>query len=382
MSFISWSMITYSLRVKCCHARGYKIYTTDLNNRYNIALFDNKPIGSESMSDEMIRPESEEIDNDLEGEFDLDSNATTAEPKVFRLDRHFTADRLDKVLAKLLPEHSRGRLQTWIEEGFVTVRDKTAKIRLVVGPGDEITVVEQPTEQSKAFMPEDIDFEVLAESEAWIVINKPVGLVTHPGAGNWSGTLLNGLLYRYPELLHIPRAGIVHRLDKDTSGILVVARTETAQTHLVRQLQARSMSRRYRAIAAGAMREAGTVDKAIGRDPRMPVRMSVERPIAPKPAITHYSLLQVGEYQDKSVSLIECRLETGRTHQIRVHMASIGHPLLGDSLYGSHIPVARQMLHAFQLGFIDPLTEREVQFNAPIAEDMQALMASIKWQDE
>ena len=322
-----------------------------------------------------------EFEHDLEVEAQMAFNpgAVSAEPHVFRLDRYVQADRLDKVLAKLMPQHSRGRLQTWIEEGFVSVQDKTAKIRLVVGPGDVITVQEQASEQSKAFLPEDIEFEVIAESAAWIVVNKPVGLVTHPGAGNWSGTLLYGLLFRYPELGLIPRAGIVHRLDKDTSGALVIARTLEAQTHLVRQLQDRSMSRRYRALASGVTQEQGTVDKPIGRDPRVPVRMSVERPIAPKPAITHYHLLQQGEFDERMVSLLECRLETGRTHQIRVHMASIGHPLLGDQLYGSQVRVERQMLHAFQLGFIDPLSGDKLEFNAPIAGDMQDLMAQIAW---
>ena len=331
-----------------------------------------------------LEPDLRAEESDLEvDEFEVNDvlghALPSAEPQVFRLDRYAESDRLDKVLAKLMPQHSRGRLQTWIEGGFVSVRDKPAKVRQVVGPGDVITVIEQASDESKAFMPEDIDFTVLADSPAWIVVNKPAGLVTHPGAGNWSGTLLNGLLYRYPELALVPRAGIVHRLDKDTSGALVIARTIEAQTHLVRQLQDRSMSRRYRALASGVTQAQGTVDKAIGRDPRVPVRMSVERPIAAKPAVTHYQLLQVGELEGRAVSFLECRLETGRTHQIRVHMSSIGHPLLGDQLYGSQIRVARQMLHAYELGFIDPMTEELVTFNAPIAEDMQAMIEQIQW---
>ncbi|MDY3330644.1 MAG: RluA family pseudouridine synthase [Pelistega sp.] len=307
------------------------------------------------------------------------------QPVIFRLERDVKADRLDKILAQLLPEHSRARLQTWIEDGFVSVNDKPSKVKQIVGPGDVIAVIEQESEQSKAFTPEPVEFGVVAESEAWIVVNKPAGLVTHPGAGNWHGTLLNGLLYRYPELATVPRAGIVHRLDKDTSGLLVVARTETAQTHLVRQLQARTMGRRYMALAQGAMLTEGSVDLPIGRDPKVPVRMAVEKPIAPKPALTHYACLKIGTYQDKKaekgVSLIECRLETGRTHQIRVHMSALGHPLLGDSLYGSHIEVARQMLHAYRLRFVNPLTEEEVEFEAPIPEDMQTLIDSIVWEE-
>ncbi|ETD72426.1 ribosomal large subunit pseudouridine synthase D [Pelistega indica] len=322
--------------------------------------------------------------NEIENPLDELLDTSAQEPHIFRLDREVKGDRLDKILAQLMPEHSRGRLQTWIEDGFVTVNDKKTKVKQIVGPGDVIAVLEQESEQSKAFSPEPIDFDVIAESSEWIVVNKPVGLVTHPGAGNWHGTLLNGLLYRYPELAVIPRAGIVHRLDKDTSGLLVVARTEVAQTHLVRQLQARTMGRRYRALAQGIMKEQGTVDKPIGRDTRVPVRMSVDKPIAPKPAVTHYTCLQTGVYEttkvEKSVSLIECKLETGRTHQIRVHMASLGHPLLGDSLYGSQIAATRQMLHAFRLSFIDPKTEEMVEFEASIPDDMQTLIDSIRWE--
>ncbi|NOL49365.1 RluA family pseudouridine synthase [Pelistega europaea] len=311
------------------------------------------------------------------------SDSAVKEPQIFRLGRDTAADRLDKLLAKLLPEHSRARLQTWIEDGFVTVNQKAAKVRQIVGPGDVISVIEQASEQSKAFVPEPVEFGVVAESSAWIVVNKPAGLVTHPGAGNWHGTLLNGLLYRYPELAVVPRAGIVHRLDKDTSGLLVVARTETAQTHLVRQLQARTMGRRYLALAQGEMLDEGAVDLPIGRDPRVPVRMSVDRPIAPKPALTHYACLRVGNYQDKRqekrVSLVECRLETGRTHQIRVHMSYLGHPLLGDSLYGSHIAVGRQMLHAYQLRFVNPESEQEVMFEAELPSDMQAVIDIVQW---
>jgi 23S rRNA pseudouridine1911/1915/1917 synthase len=253
------------------------------------------------------------------------------EPQLFRVTDNQALERLDKVLAQLVQQHSRSRLQTWIERGHVLVNGQPAKIRQTLHEDDLIAVYEQESPEDQAFKPEQIDFEIIAESPDWVVVNKPVGLVTHPGAGNWSGTLLNGLLYRYPELAHVARAGIVHRLDKDTSGLLVVARNEVAQTSLVRQLQARTMGREYLALAHGRMLTAGTVDRPIGRDPRVPVRMSVERPNAPKAAVTHYSLLRCGEYQDSNISEVSCRLETGRTHQIRVHLASLGHPLLGDT---------------------------------------------------
>ncbi|MFQ6721018.1 pseudouridine synthase, partial [Bordetella pertussis] len=202
------------------------------------------------------------------------------EPLLLTVPPDTPADRLDKVLAGLLPGHSRSRLQGWIEAGYVLVNGAQAKVRQAVGPGDVLSVWEQPAPESRAFAPEPVAFDVVAESPDWIVVDKPAGLVTHPGAGNWSGTLLNGLLHRYPELARVARAGIVHRLDKDTSGLMVVARNERAQTHLVRQLQARTMGRQYIALAHGWLGAAGTVDRPIGRDARVPVRMSVERPIA------------------------------------------------------------------------------------------------------
>lgn len=303
------------------------------------------------------------------------------EPQLFRVADNQALERLDKVLAQLVPRHSRSRLQTWIERGHVLVNGKPAKIRQTLHEDDLITVFEQESPEDQAFTPENIDFEIVGESPDWVVVNKPVGLVTHPGAGNWGGTLLNGLLYRYPELAHVARAGIVHRLDKDTSGLLVVARNEVAQTHLVRQLQARTMGREYLALAHGRMLSAGTVDRPIGRDPRVPVRMSVERPNAPKAAITHYSLLRGGEYMDSNISEVSCRLETGRTHQIRVHLASLGHPLLGDTQYGGRLlgDAHRQMLHAYRLRFDDPSTDAEVSFIAPVPDDMAKVLEGIQW---
>jgi 23S rRNA pseudouridine1911/1915/1917 synthase len=303
------------------------------------------------------------------------------EPQLFRVTDNQALERLDKVLAQLVQQHSRSRLQTWIERGHVLVNGQPAKIRQTLHEDDLIAVYEQESPEDQAFKPEQIDFEIIAESPDWVVVNKPVGLVTHPGAGNWSGTLLNGLLYRYPELAHVARAGIVHRLDKDTSGLLVVARNEVAQTSLVRQLQARTMGREYLALAHGRMLAAGTVDRPIGRDPRVPVRMSVERPNAPKAAVTHYSLLRCGEYQDSNISEVSCRLETGRTHQIRVHLASLGHPLLGDTQYGGRVlgDAHRQMLHARRLRFDDPSTDTEVSFVATVPEDMRQVLEGIQW---
>lgn len=292
-------------------------------------------------------------------------------------------DRLDKILAGLLPDHSRSRLQAWIEGGHVLLNGDKVKIRQLVRPGDIITVHPQLAPEDQAFLPEPVAFGVVAEGPHWVVVDKPAGLVTHPGAGNWSGTLLNGLLHRYPELARVPRAGIVHRLDKDTSGIMVVARTELAQTSLVRQLQARTVRREYMALAHGRVDSAGSIEQPIGRDNAVPVRMSVERPIAPKPALTHYAPVRVGEdEQGQSVTEVACRLETGRTHQIRVHMASLRHPLLGDVLYGGRAlaGATRQMLHARALEFEDPAGGSTVSFEALPPEDFRSVQDRITWQ--
>lgn len=316
---------------------------------------------------------------------DTDTNkegACAGTPLDFELPFSQVPDRLDKVLALLIPDHSRSRLQGWIEAGHVRVNGQVARVRQQVYPRDHIQVWEQVADEAKAFSPEAIRLDVIAESADWIVINKPAGLVTHPGAGNWQGTLLNGLLHQYPELAHVPRAGIVHRLDKDTSGILVVARHDKAQTHLVRQLQARTMHREYDALVHRHVQAGGTVELPIGRDRRVPVRMSVKQAVAPKEAKTHYDVRRRGSLPDGSgVTELICRLETGRTHQIRVHLAGIGHPLLGDTLYGGKLleGCTRQMLHARMLGFIDYQSGRQLNFQAPWPDDFLDLRDSIIW---
>lgn len=300
-------------------------------------------------------------------------------PIQFKLPLDTLPDRLDKVLAKLLPEQSRSRLQDWIESGHVILNGEIAKIRSRVGPAAIIQVWPQPAPEDQAFVPEPIEFTVLAESQDWIVIDKPQGLVTHPGAGNWHGTLLNGLLYKYPELSRVARAGIVHRLDKDTSGILIVARTPEAQTNLVRQLQARTVIRKYQAIVHGHVNRDGFVAEAIGRDPHVPVRMSCDNPIAAKAAKTNYFVKAKAYYQEQAVSHLICQLETGRTHQIRVHLSYIKHPLLGDVLYGGKLldGVNRQMLHAYELGFVDPCTGNNLQFFAQLPDDFKNTLANL-----
>lgn len=306
-----------------------------------------------------------------------------SEPLEFQLPFKALSERLDKVLARLIPEHSRSRLQGWIEGGHVLVNGVPGRVKQMVHAGDKLVVWEQTPPESLAFTPEPIDFEVIAQSPDWIVVNKPAGLVTHPGAGNWQGTLLNGLLYRFPELSQVARAGIVHRLDKDTSGLLVVARHEKAQTHLIRQLQARSVSREYIALVHGRLTRPGTVNMEIGRDQRVPVRMAVENPIAPKAAITHYEPVRAGFLEeDVSVTEVVCKLETGRTHQIRVHMMSLRHPLVADVLYGGKLVggAARQLLHARALSFDDFSTGERVSFQAPLPEDFQFVLDGITWE--
>lgn len=308
-------------------------------------------------------------------------NLLTDEPLIFQLPFTAMPERLDKVLARLLPDHSRSRIQVWIESGHVLINGQPGRIKQMANPGDTLLVWEQVAPESLAFSPEPVVFDIVDQSDDWIVVNKPAGLVTHPGAGNWSGTLLNGLLYHFPELASVARAGIVHRLDKDTSGLLVVARHEKAQTHLVRQLQDRSVGREYLALAHGRVRVAGTVKFEIGRDPRVPVRMAVERPIAPKPAVTHYTALRTGALEGAPVTEVACRLETGRTHQIRVHMMALTHPLVGDVLYGGKLVAgaSRQMLHAQSLNFDDFSTGSRVSFSVEPPEDFQQVLQAVEW---
>lgn len=301
----------------------------------------------------------------------------------FQIPLNAVPERLDKALARLIPDHSRSRIQEWIEQGHVLVNQQPARIRHRVLPADVIEVWPQARPEEQAYEAEDIPLEVVAQNQEWLVVNKPAGLVTHPGAGNWTGTLLNGLLYHYPQLKQVARAGIVHRLDKDTSGLMVVALTEVAQTHLVRQLQARSVERQYVALCHGFLYGSGCIDLAVGRDARVPVRMSTANPTAPRAARTHYQALEHGLFgRGEAITKVQCHLETGRTHQIRVHLSSQGHALLGDDLYGGK-PVAgasRQMLHAQGLAFVDPKTEEVVRFTQPTPDDFNEVYAQIQWQ--
>ncbi len=283
--------------------------------------------------------------------------------------------RLDRVLAGLLPEHSRSRLAQWMRAGQVAVNGRAVAPRHRVWGGEIIEIVAPPEPVAGAYQAEDIPLEIVHEDAALLIVNKPAGLVVHPGSGNWHGTLLNALLRHAPALAGVPRAGIVHRLDKDTSGLLVVAKTLAAQTDLVRQLQARSVTREYLAVAHGRIARGGRIEAPIGRHPVKRTRMAVVA--RGRPAVTHYEVLE--RYAD--ATLLRCRLETGRTHQIRVHLNSIGHPLVGDPAYGkrhSRIEFGRQALHAEKLALVHPATRRERSWRADPPADMQALIEQLR----
>ena len=282
--------------------------------------------------------------------------------------------RLDQALAKLLPEFSRSRLALWVRSGRATVDGRPALPRHKVRGGELIEIAPEPDAAALAYRPEDIPLDVVFEDDTLLVVNKPAGLVVHPGSGNWRGTLLNALLQRVPGLAGVPRAGIVHRLDKDTSGLLVVAKTLPAQASLVRQLQARTVAREYLAVAQGRIARDGRIEAPIGRHPVRRTKMAVVA--RGRPAVTHYRVLE----RHAGASLLRCRLETGRTHQIRVHLAALGHPLVGDPVYGRRagIPFPRQALHAERLELIHPRTGKAMSWRADPPADMQELISTLR----
>ena len=286
--------------------------------------------------------------------------------------------RLDQALAQLLPEHSRSRLKGWIEAGRVTVDGAVAPPRRRLAGGERIDVDPGEDAEPLADAPQAIDLAIVHEDAAVFVIDKPAGLVVHPGAGNRDGTLLNALLHRDPALARVARAGIVHRLDKDTSGLLVVARTPAAHTDLVRQLAARTVRREYIALARGDLAKAVDIDAPIGRHPDRRTSMAVVA--RGKPARTHVAPIE----RYGAATLVRCRLDTGRTHQIRVHLAAIGHPLVGDPTYGTRAraaalpPFARQALHAERLAFVHPVSRREIAAVSPWPEDFARLVAALR----
>jgi 23S rRNA pseudouridine1911/1915/1917 synthase len=288
--------------------------------------------------------------------------------------------RLDVALARLFPAHSRSRLQSWIKSGAILVDGARADAKRKVWGGERVTCAAPPAPHD-AVRAEDIPLPIVFEDDALIVIDKPAGLVVHPGHGNAAGTLMNALLHHAPMLAAVPRAGIVHRLDKDTSGLMVVAKTLAAQTLLVRALAAREVQRHYLALAHGRIEHGGIIDAPIGRHPVQRTKMAVVQS-GGKTARTHYLVREHFAH----ATLVECRLETGRTHQIRVHMASIRHPLVGDPVYGKAKSgdarldaFARQALHAFRLALSHPETGAQMQWEAPLPADFAALLEALRF---
>ena len=287
--------------------------------------------------------------------------------------------RFDQALARMFPEHSRSRLAAWVKQGQVKLDHAAADAKRKVWGGERVSLALPPEARDAAAEAEAIALDIVHEDAALLVLNKPAGLVVHPGSGNWQGTLLNGLLHHHPPLAAIPRAGIVHRLDKDTSGLLVVAKTLEAQTDLVRQLQARTVVRQYLALVHGVVARDGSVDAPIGRHPTQRTRMAVTE--HGRAARTHYRVLE----RYARATLLECSLDTGRTHQIRVHLQSIGHPLVGDPVYragrgaapGPLANFKRQALHAYRLGLVHPLSGAAMQWEAPLPSDMRALLQDL-----
>lgn len=297
--------------------------------------------------------------------------------------------RLDTALAELVGDCSRSRLQQWIRQGLVQVNGESATTRQKLLGGEQIRIQRPESAGNDQIEPQNLPLEVLFEDTQLLVINKPAGLVMHPAAGNPDGTVQNALLHHYPETRQVPRAGIVHRLDKDTTGVFVVARTLRAHQSLVDQLQSRTMGRTYQAVTQRAMVSGGTVDSPIGRHPQDRKRMAVVA--SGRDAITHYRLIQ--RYRQHTHVMVT--LESGRTHQIRVHLASIRFPLVGDSTYGRRIYPAsmaaeaqrfihdfpRQALHAWRLTLQHPVTGESVSFDAPLPADLRQLLAILDQQD-
>ena len=303
-----------------------------------------------------------------------------------RIPAELAGQRFDQALARLFPEYSRSRLTQWVKEGHALLDGNPARPRDAVMDGQKISlqVAEEPRTDVEA---EDLPLDVVYEDAALIVVNKPAGLVVHPGAGNRTGTLQNALLHHAPELAKLPRSGLVHRLDKDTSGLLAVARTLEAHTKLVAALQAREFEREYLALVNGVMTGGGTVDAPLGRHATDRLRMSVRE--GGREAVTHYRVLR----RYRAHTQVAVQLETGRTHQIRVHLAHIRYPIVGDPVYGRRLMLPpgatprlkealqgfrRQALHARRLGLVHPMSGAPMQWEVPPPADMQALMDALE----
>lgn len=309
--------------------------------------------------------------------------------KQLTVPREHHNQRIDSVLAHMLPEYSRSQISNWIKSGAITMNQKSCKPKDKALDGDliEINVDLNVIDTSfESCAPEAIPLNIVFEDDELLVLNKPANMVVHPGAGNREHTLVNALLHHEPAQHHLPRAGIIHRLDKDTTGLLVVAKSLTAHTSLIRQMQAREIQRHYITLVQGHLISGGTIETGFGRHPRNRLKMTVQE--YGREAITHYSINK--QYQD--FTLLDVKLMTGRTHQIRVHLAHINHPVVGDQLYGGRMKVPtqasselrtliqefkRQALHACSLSFFHPKTDEELTFAAPLPDDFQYLLNTL-----
>ncbi|MGB5256175.1 MAG: 23S rRNA pseudouridine(1911/1915/1917) synthase RluD [Woeseiaceae bacterium] len=308
------------------------------------------------------------------------------EPKTLPIPDELAGLRLDQALAQMFPEYSRSRLKEWLLAGAVTLDVGPKRPRDPVAGGEIVTLLPQQDLSVRA-EPEPIALDVVYEDDDLLLINKAVGLVVHPGAGNPAGTLMNGLLHHSPSLQRVPRAGIIHRIDKDTSGLLLVAKTVTAHTALVRLLADRDISRHYLAVCNGVLTGGGTINEPIGRHPVDRKRMSIQA--SGKPAVTHYTVIE----RFRAFTFVRVRLETGRTHQIRVHFAHRRHALVGDPVYGGRLALPagatdelvqflrrfkRQALHAARLAFTHPVSKQAMEFEVPPPADFEALLAVLR----
>jgi len=298
--------------------------------------------------------------------------------------------RFDHVLAQLFPKYSRSKLQAWIKQGKVSIDGEQLRARDKLNGGETIIVQIEP-EVVVESVAQALFLPIVYEDDDLLILNKPAGLVVHPGAGNHRGTLMNGLLHYLPQLQTVPRAGIVHRLDKDTTGIMVVAKTLEAHSYLVAELEQRNLKREYIALCKGSMTAGGTVDKPLGRHPTHRTKMSVlsESQSGAKHAVTHYRVIE----KVKKYTLVRCQLETGRTHQIRVHLAWKGFPLVGDQTYGGRLLMPkgatselqealrrfkRQALHAFRLGFVHPSSKKFMQWEVAMPNDIENILELLR----
>jgi len=297
--------------------------------------------------------------------------------------------RLDSIVYELMGDYSRSKIQQWIIDGHITVNGLVLKSKKKLYGGEHLKIIIQKDFEDLKFEAEDIALDIIYSDDDITIINKPVGMVVHPAAGNWSGTMLNAILHYYPNNRLLPRAGIVHRLDKDTSGLLVIAKNEIAQNNLIKQLQKKSVYREYRAIVWGQIWQNKTINKPIGRHPRNRLKMAINE-INGKDSITHFEVLERFAFH----TYLKCNLETGRTHQIRVHMQHNQTPIVGDPIYGfkkiipskefsdnlknNVLNFNRQALHAIKLGLVHPITDEEMFWEINLPNDMKNLLQLIR----